>query len=426
MFKDITLNKLLSISIVFVAISSIAGYIEAKINIPVGNTFFWWTIQALIIYLYYYAINFYFDFRNSLNFRVVKWYLLWNIFSIIRGFFIAENYWDWKMLTGNGMALLLPIVAFMASNENITLSMLRSYIKYALPLFAVFAFIINPTAYGFYLVPIYFFMFFFPVLNTKWKRITGILTILILVSSFGARSNVIKFAIPVLFLLIYYLRYYISTQILMIIRNLFIVLPFLLFILAYSGVFNIFKIEEYTSGAEYVQRDKNGEVIEDLKADTRTQLYVDVLYSANKYNYWLIGRSPARGNEMRTFSLKDNLAGRPERGMNEVAILNIFNWTGLVGIFLYFLVFYRASYLAIKFSNNIFSKMLGLFIAFRWFYSWVEDVNFFTLTTFFLWVIIGLCMSKTFRAMSNGEVTIWIKSVFEMKYMYIGGMIKKK
>lgn len=98
---------------------------------------------------------------------------------------------------------------------------------------------------------------------------------------------------------------------------------------------------------------------------------------------------------------------------NEVAILNIFTWTGIVGVIFYFLIFSKASYLAINYSNNIFSKILGLFIGFCWCYAWVEDINYFTLTTFFLWIMIGLCFSKDFRKMNNSQVAYWANNIFE-------------
>ena len=105
--------------------------------------------------------------------------------------------------------------------------------------------------------------------------------------------------------------------------------------------------------------------------------------------------------------------GRGERLGSEVSILNVFTWTGLIGVVLYFLIFYQASYLAINQSNNIFSQLLGLFIAFRWAYAWVEDFNNFNLFYFMLWLMIGLCFSIAFRKMSNSEVERWIRSVFQ-------------
>ena len=63
-----------------------------------------------------------------------------------------------------------------------------------------------PDAYGFYLVPIIFLMLFFPVLTLKWKLVLLAITLFVITADFGARSNVIKFSIPILVSLIYYYR----------------------------------------------------------------------------------------------------------------------------------------------------------------------------------------------------------------------------
>jgi len=194
-------------------------------------------------------------------------------------------------------------------------------------------------------------------------------------------------------------------------------MPLLLFALGATDVFNVFNIKSYVEG-DYRYKEKHcyegfeGFRETDLRDDTRTFIYREVLQSAQKYNTWWIGRSPARGNETEHFSAVSEITGREERWGNEVGILNIFTWTGIIGVILYGLVFYWASYLAVSQSKNIFSKMLGIFIAFHWAYTWVENINYFTLTTFFLWIMIGVCFSKSFREMSNDEIRFWVQGIF--------------
>ena len=36
-------------------------------------------------------------------------------------------------------------------------------------------------------------------------------------------------------------------------------------------------------------------------------------------------------------------------------------------------IFWRASYLAITKSKNIFIPIIGIYIAFRWMFAWIED-----------------------------------------------------
>lgn len=408
---------ILSFSILPVAIMSVVRFPRPQFDVlsNFNNTTFWWIIQALLLLLFWVSKNYFFEKANSDNLQVVKWYLWWNIFSFSRGLFIAEVYWDWKGLVANTFALLLPIVAFSATNKMLMQSIFSFFIRFSLPLFAVFAFLISKDAFGFFLVPISFLLLFLPAFTMRWKVILLFVSVFVIVADLGARSNVIKFAVPILISSIYYYRQFISNNHFELVRKLLFITPFILFGLAITGVFNVFKMEEYISGEyESVSVNAAEESTQNLIADTRTFLYVDVLKTADKYNTWWIGRSPARGNETEYFEESD-VTGRGERLGNEVAILNIFTWTGIVGVLLYLVIFYKASNLAVNFSNNIYAKFCGLFIAFRWLYGWVEDINYFTLTTFMLWLTIGICFSKSFRKMSNKEVQQWVQGVFDKK-----------
>ena len=418
MTKRQLLLSAISFSMLPITVFSVIDHPAPRTNLIAyfNITTFWWIVIVLIFVAFLLNSYYYLEKGNSQNMRVIQWYLIWNLFCIVRGGFISENYWDWKGLIGNSFGLLVPLVAYSALNIKLLQSILTNYLKYVLPLFLVFFIIINTDSYGFYLVPIGFLMLFFPVLSVRWKWIIAIFTVLVMSIDLGARSNVIKFGVPSILMLLYYVRFNVSTKLLETIRITLIIIPVILFSLAVSGLFNVFEIDKYVK-KDYnaVERDANGNIVEDdLKADTRTFLYVEVLYSAKVFNSWIIGRSPARGNLSETFGYGEDKSGRVgERLGNEVAILNVFTWTGIVGVVLYLFVFYRASYLAVNQSNNIFSKIIGLFIAFRWAYAWVEDINYFTLTTVFLWLTIGFCFSKSFRSMSDKDVQHWVRGIFK-------------
>jgi hypothetical protein len=403
--------------ITILSVSRYPGKITQFITI-FGNTTLIWFVQFLILLIFLISRKYYFDKNYSKEIQILKWYLIYNMFSFARGIFIADTYWDWKALIANTLALLLPIVAYTGTNKQVFQSIFSYFIRYVLPLFLLFAFLIEKGAYGFYLVPVSFILLFLPVLSLRMKIIVLFLAAIVVIADLSARSNVIKFIVPIIFSLLYYTRNLLSTKIYEISRKLLFLLPVIFLSLALSNTFNVFRLSDYIEGDYAVEKsNKDGYVVESsLTADTRTGLYIDVLVTAKKYNSWWIGRSPARGNESKQFGEKD-LSGRGERYGNEVAILNIFTWTGLVGVIFYFLIFYKASRLAINESRNIFAKILGLFIAFRWVYAWVEDINYFTLTTFVLWLMIGLCFSKSFREMSNLEIKVWIRGLFDKRYL---------
>lgn len=413
-----TIEKIIPFTVLPIAISSVQLYT----SVPVGNTAFWWLVNILILFSYFWTVRYSFlSFEDRQAILFVKLYLLWNIFSIIRGLFAAEIYWDYKGLVNMGMALLLPIVAYIALNKDRVQAILSFFINFLLP-FSILAFPLFMNHWGWFLFPISLLIFFFPAVPVRAKIIITIATLTGGFLDLGVRSHVIKYGIPIILLLTFYTtRYFaLSGKLMKTAQKVLIVMPFLFFILAITGVFEIFRMDQYIEGS-YVEKRKstNGEVVEEnLKADTRTFLYVEVLQSAKKYNYWLIGRSPARGNETIAFAdWAEEITGRQERLRNEVGILNVFTWTGVVGLALFFLVFYQASFLAIYRSNNIYIKLIGLFVAFRWAYSWVEDYQGFDMNNFVLWLMIGMCFSTSFRKMNDPEIKLWAWGIFNRRVM---------
>ncbi len=416
--------------ILLIAVFSILPHILGKFAVlsRLNVTTVWWIILFFILMLFYISNKYFLDKENKKELVVVNIYLLWMVICIVRGAFVAELYWDWKGLVFNSMGLLLPVVAYSATNKVIVQSILSIYIKYGLPLFVLLMLLIRTDAYGFFLIPISFLLLFLPALSNRQRGLLLLSTVVIFIADLGARSSVLKFGVPVIILILYYLRGIVSIKFLESIRLAFMVIPFVLFSLAATDVFNVFNMSDYigeikSSGANY----EGDRELVDLSSDTRTFLYVEVIHSAINNDYWIFGRTPARGNDSPSFGpFAYELTGRDERLTNEVGILNVFTWTGIIGVVLYLLVFYRASYLAINRSKNIFAKMLGIYISFRWIFSWVEDVNNFTLNYFMFWIMIGLCFSRSFRMMSDYEVTIWIRGVFDKRYLNFEENLKKE
>ena len=192
--------------------------------------------------------------------------------------------------------------------------------------------------------------------------------------------------------------------------------PFVFLFLSITNIFNIFHIDDYIKGDYTEKKIVSGqEQVLNLKADTRTGLYQEVIISAIKNKYVLIGRTPSRGNDSEAFGIylaEELNTNRYERYSNEVAILNIFTWTGIIGVVLYFFVFFRAVYFAIYKSNNFFIKVIGLYVTFRWIYAWVEDFNRFDIMNIVLWIFIAICYSEQFRSMSDHDFKEWLGTIF--------------
>lgn len=425
------IRQTIPLTILLLAVYSVMPYMKPGIPMvsTLNNTTLWWAISILILGVFLMSKFFFFDKRNADNLLIIWIYLLWNVMCIIRGMFVAEIYWDWKGLIGNAMALMIPIVIFSATNKMVVQSLLAFYIKYAIPLFLLFGLIIRTDAFGFYLVPVSFLLFLLPALTKRQKILVIGITFVVLVADLGARSNVIKFGMPLFILLIYYFRNKVPKKVLETARLALFIIPFVFLGLGVTGVFNVFNMNEYLKG-DYTSMgvDSEGDRVEqNIIADTRTFIYVEVLESAVGNNYWLLGRTPARGNDSDTFGVFEaELTGRYERLSNEIGLANVFTWTGVIGVMLYLLVFYRASFLAVNRSRNVYAKMLGVYIAFRWLFSWIEDINNFSLNYFMLMIMLGLCFSHSFRNMTDSEITIWARGLFDVRYVRLQQYLFKK
>ncbi len=419
-------NYILIISILTVLISFKSS--NQWSTLPIGNDLLWWIIQAIFIYILFKIKNHFSNPSIETNLKYINIYLIWNVICIVRGAFIAENYWEWKFLIAHGFLLLLPLIVYLAKSFKSVLIIVKTWFQYGLILFIFFSPFLWGDAVGKFLIPISFLLLFLPVLNTKWKFIVIIFSVYAITFDITARSNVIKFIVPFMISCLYYLKNIIHIRVFNLIRLLLLFIPFILLLLGLIGIFNVFKLDEYLGEQKTKTISITGEKGEEnLTSDTRTFLYIEVIESALKHDYVLFGRTPARGNDSNLFGdyNKETLKiGKQERFSNEVSILNIFTWLGIIGVIIYFLIFYKSSYLAINDSNNIFIKLIGINVSFRWTYGFVEDFSNFDLSNIFLWLMIGMCFSKTFRQMSNSQMKNWILSIFDIKKKYPRSLLK--
>lgn len=407
-------RKILTLLLFLIAVETISPWS----TIPVGTTFLWWAINTVTLFALLVAKPKFYESNNNSTNLVIFIYLFWNLSCIVRGAFIAENYWEWKNLVTMSFVLLLPLILYISTHRLLVQALFTQYIKYILPAFLLVMFIISRAAWGIFLIPISILILFLPLLTKKWQITIVCISLFAATASFGARSTVIKFTVPILLTALFYLRPLIGPKLLGLGRLLLLGLPIVLLILGLSGLFNVFKIDQYVKGNVYTNSTSNGEK-EDLTADTRTGLYAEVLASAIKNNYLWWGRTPARGNDSLLFGEEieaQTNTGKYERFSNEVSILNVFTWTGLIGVILYFLIFIRASYLAIHKSKSWYMKLLGLYLCFRWAYAWVEDFSNFDLSYILLWILIGMCFSTSFRSMTDGEFKYWVRGIFDIRY----------
>jgi hypothetical protein len=368
-------------------------------------------LYFIITILFFILNNSFFTQKNNKNFIFLKLYIYWVIFCFLRGLFLSDNYWDFKSLFFNTFGLIILVSIFTFQNIDFLKFFLINWIKIMLPIFIFYIFNIDSSAYGYYLIPITVLILFFNILSSKWKILLIFISIFVIYSDISARSNVLKFIFPFLILISNYFPKFIQSKFFQFLIKFVFFLPFIFLILGFTGIFNIFKMSDYIRGDFKINKVVGNRIVnENLIADSRTFLYFEVAISAIKNNYILFGNTPSGGNDSDTFGNdvgKILKTGKYKRYSNEVSILNIFTWTGLVGVVLYFFIFYKAVNFAIFDSSNIYSIYFGLYVLFRWLFAWIEDFNRFDIMNLTLCIFLTFCYSSKFRKMNNLEVKEW-------------------
>ena len=402
MIQNNKTSKVLNYAILLISVSSVLQWCELLI----GNTFLWWLLDGLIL------IKFFVLTRGQERITPIFVFLLCVGVSFVYGVtWQAYTYWDWKLLVSNLMVFSLPLTVYVFLTPSILGSVLHFWLGRAWIILLILAPFLASDAFGRFLMPYSFLALFFTVLNTRNRIIIAIAYGITITLGNESRSDMLKFSVCLLLGFVYYIP---------IIRSIFKrwmkeivyvlwVLPIVMLGLGVTGVFNVFNIEEELGleGTYMIKSSNSGEDVSAL-TDTRTFLYSEEITSAIKNNYVIQGRSMARGYDSLFFGDNDE-SKRGERGKCETSILNIFNYFGLIGVIIYFGIFVTASYKAIAHSKNVYVPIIGVYVAFRWLFGWIEDFSNFDLNYLFLWIMISICYSDEYRNMTNQEFIGWIR-----------------
>lgn len=346
-----------------------------------------------------------------------KLLLILLILSSIYGIYMSMGYQDIQSLISKLIAWSLCLGWFYFQDPHNISKITKTWCKYALPLFVILFPFMQGEAVGRYFVPFAFLLIFLPFLNKKNKYfVLSVVILVMLVGALGARSSVIRFTVSLMLALTIYFRKIIPTILLKIIFIILIITPIILLQLGISGTFNVFRIQEELGLKEYSVNSSfdNGEQ-EDLTSDTRTFLYVEEIQSAINNKYILFGRSLSRGYDSVVITNVDWKKGRNERWSSEVRMLNVFNYMGLIGVVIVSLIYIIGAWKAIFQGKSFTMKIIGIYVAFRWLYAWIEDFDRFDFINLYLWIPIIMCYSIRFLNMSDDDFKNWGYNFFKSK-----------
>lgn len=402
---DMKVQKKLSISIVLIAISSVTAWC----SLPIGNTFMWWSLDAFVLYTLYGLKD-----KHHNNIVINLWLLMIALNFLYGACLMATDYWDWKLLIDNTMVFCMPIVAYMMKEETYMSHTMKLYLKYAVYLLLVLSPFLGGDAYGRFLTPYLVLALFWKTISKRYRWHVLIAVGLVMTLGSCSRSAMVCYAVALMIGLYAwkFAQYRSLLNVIRMARLALFSLPVIFLFLGLSGVFNIFAIEEELDLSEdkYSMSTYNEEQVS-MVTDTRTGLWVEEIESAVRNDYVIQGRSMARGYDSLLFGfMMRQITGKMERPSCETNILNIFNYFGLIGVVLYSIIFLIATHRAVNKSNNMYMPIVGLYLSFRWLFSWIEDFTRFDLNMLFIWILVGMCFSERFLKMNNQEFKDWIRS----------------
>lgn len=359
----------------------------------------------------------------------IKIFILYNFFLLIRGFVDAKSYQDWTTLYSGGIAttLFIPFTIYFGTTINSLITLLRTFFWYGLILCGILFFIVDPAdggPFGFahMISPIYLFILLLPYLTKKYRLFLLFVIFISFTYDIANRSNLLNIIIAILISLTYLWKN--SSRMLNLVKFLrftIIWAPILFLILGLTNIFNIFTIGD--SFKDLTIEDSSGKS-QEVFIDSRTGIYVDVFGQLKEEDAFLFGLGTlgATKTSLTDVSYADfDVIYKEGRRSTESGMLNFIQYGGLFGGLLYFILFFRASYLGVYKSNNWLSVMMGLWIAFKGLYSFIEDINVFALSSIFLFASIGVCMNKELRRMNDVEIKNMLR-----RFVFTKDVLKNK
>lgn len=346
----------------------------------------------------------------------IAFFLGYNLIVLFRGLLDMKTDQDSKVMLSYTIPLFLFVhfSIYLASYKKTLIAVFSTFLSYGI-FFCFFIFFLDigyTNGFPKAISPIYILLFLIPYLSKKYTVFILSLTFISFLSDLTNRSNMINIIVALGILATFLWKNRLKVLSLMrLARMLLLILPVLFLTLGLLGIFNIFLIGKVYSD---VKISSNVGTSQEVFIDSRTPIYVDVFKQLVKDDAVLFGLGGSGKTETSLIDVTSvdfsEIYKEGRRG-TESGMLTYIQWGGLIGGFCYYLLFVKASYYGLYKSRNWFCIMLGLWIAYKGLYSFIEDSLSFSISSIFIFLPIGICMNKRIREMSDSE--------FELMFRYI-------
>ncbi len=357
-------------------------------------------------------------FRNLDGLEFIKLFLIYNIILFVRGIVDVQSSQDYKVLLQSGLvtSLFLPLVIQFSTYKNTIIIVFKSFLSYGLVLCSIMYFMpINSGPLGFnaYISPIIIILLFSPYLTKKYRPIIYLVVLISFFHDFSNRANLLNISVSVLMLFTYLIsKKKLTILCLKVISVLLLISPIVFFGLGITGIFNVFTIGKLLPEYSLAVNKKN--VTQELFVDSRTSIYLDVFKQLKHDDMIFIGLGGSGKTKTALTEVidadYDKIYKEGRRG-TESGMLNMIQTGGLIGGLIYYILFFTASYYGVFKSKNWFCVLLGVWLSYKCFFSFIEDPLSFSISSLFLFFSIGVCLNNKFRQLSDTE----LKELFNFK-----------
>lgn len=336
--------------------------------------------------------------------------IVYVVASCIKLTFIPSSIYPFQRM--NVMCSFLSVgTIFVLMDESIMIRTLKTWWKYV-PIIVLPASILMDK---FWLVDMlqmsFLFLMLFTCISKNKRYLVFFMFIYMALYGISQRFDYLRIILPLVvfvFIKFHILLGRISSKIL---YGCLMLLPIVLFFFAQSGKFNVFDMDSYIKGSYTSSSGEN------MKDDTRTILYEEAINSALDNNYLWYGRTPGYGYDSKFVATREGTfyaeSGVFPQRNSEVFAVNMFTWTGVIGLSSWFLFFSLFGYKVLNKARNRYIRALVVYVGFFWICDWIS--NYFVAPSsgyMLLFMVIAICSQSKYQLMSDFEIETFFKRIF--------------
>lgn len=408
-----TFNKL-NLSLLLIIIYELSMIIFRLDGVSISKlviTGFVWLSAGIAIYSF---VKNYRKFKNRIPrfaSNIFCLLIIWNLINIARSLYNSSG--AITTLFGNvytSLALLVPFV-IVFSIQTINIQRINSYflklLKTGILLFVLFyalgGGVFNVTQLrilNLLFLPVVFLIttIFFEERKKKIIILIGSVLLFYVAYIYSSRTMMIRELllitglIPIYFYRIFNLKWILK------ITFILLILPF---VLIQSSM---------ATGESFFQKNLPAFSNEEMSADSRTFLYLEVYKDLVKHNQLLFGKG-ANGTYYSNYF--DTVGGETDNRLTvEVGVLAILLKTGLIGLTLYLLLLFAAIYYSFFRAKNYFVVGIGFMLFIYVLLLFIENLVGYSSYNLFVWFFIGVCLSNETRNMTNFEINFILRKKY--------------